>query len=207
MTAKKNHPWPYNSPGIDDGLFLRGDVPMTKAEVRAVTVSKLKLRQGMAFLDIGAGTGSVSIEAAVAGCDVTAVERHEAGVHLIQRNGEAFGVPLHILHGKAPEALPVGQVFDRVFIGGTGGAMTAIFGHLKDHLSPGGILVANTVTIENAGKFLKCMKQYGYEQIEATQVQVSRSKAVGALHMMMAENPITIISARKPLSNSAKPQC
>lgn len=193
----KNKRWPYDSSGIDDHLFIRGEVPMTKSEVRAVTVNKLKLVAGQKFLDIGAGTGSVSIEAGVKGCQVTAVERHEKGVALIRENGEVFGIePFQVIHGKAPEALP-NERFDRVFIGGTGGNIPGIFAYLKTHLNQGAVVVANTITIENTSKFMLAFKENGYRNIEAVQVNVSRSKAVGPVHMMMAENPITIISAIK----------
>ena len=82
-------------------------------------------------------------------------------------------------------------------IGGTGGKMEGIFQYLEKHLVEGGVLVANTVTLENTSKFLKVMAHYGYDAIKASQVQVSRSKPVGPLHMMVAENPITIISGCK----------
>jgi len=190
--------WPYSSPGIDDHLFVRGEVPMTKSEVRAITVNKLKLAEGMQFLDVGAGTGSVSVEAGILGCQVTAIERHEAGIHLIKENGRLFELEaLQVIQGLAPEALPEGQEFDRVFLGGTGGQMASVFDYLDDHLKPGGIIVANTITIENTSKFMTYMKAHDYSNIEAVQVNVSRSKAVGPLHMMMAENPITIIRAIK----------
>lgn len=196
--------WPYAGPGIEDDLFIRGKVPMTKSEVRAVTLAKLKLKPGLTFLDIGAGTGSVSIEGAVAGCKVTALERQSEGVALIQKNAEAFGQTIHVIHGLAPVDLPEDKIFDRVFIGGTGGKMEGIFQYLDKHLAGDGVLVANTVTIENTSKFLEAMKAYGYNNIEASQVQVSRSKAVGPLHMMVAENPITIISATKQKTKENK---
>lgn len=190
--------WPYQVGGIDDDLFIRGDVPMTKSEVRAVTLSKLRLVPGMDFLDIGAGTGSISIEAALAGCKVTALERNELGLKLIHENAKAFGVTnMTVIQGLAPMDLPKQETYHRVFIGGTGGKMEGIFDYLEDHLREGGIIVANTVTIENSGKFLQVLKDHGYQLIEVSQVQVSRSKPVGPLHMMMAENPITIISACK----------
>lgn len=186
------------SSGIDDELFIRGKVPMTKSEVRAITVSKLKLRPGHKFLDVGAGTGSVSIECGIRGCSVTAIERNDEGVGLIKDNAKAFGLEdIQVIQGLAPDDFPEGLMYDRVFLGGTGGKTEGIFAYLETHLNPGGIVVGNTITIENTSKFMEAMKAYGYEKIEAVQVNVSRSRPVGRLHMMMAENPITIISAMK----------
>lgn len=193
-----NRRWPYDCPGVDDHLFIRGDVPMTKSEVRAVTVSKLKLSKGQSVLDIGAGTGSVSIEAGLKGCLVTAVEQHEKGVALIRQNSEAFGIEsLQVIHGEAPGALPEEVCYDRVFIGGSGGKIDGIFEYLDNHLQKNGVVVANTITIENTGKLMTALKTNGYEKIEVVQVNVSRSKVTGPVHMMIAENPITVISAVK----------
>lgn len=193
-----NERWEYDVTGVNDDLFIRGKVPMTKSEVRAVSLSKMKLEKGMAVLDIGAGTGSVSIECALRGCRVTAVEKNPEGVDLIRQNAEVFGVDeIEAVEGTAPMAFPKKTVFDRAFIGGSGGKLEGIFRYLDSNLADEGILVANTITIENTSKLMAVLKHYKYECIEAVQLNVSRSKAVGSVHMMIAENPITVISAVK----------
>ncbi len=189
--------WSYNVSGIDDERFIRGNVPMTKSEVRAVTMSKLRLTRESKVLDIGAGTGSVTIECARIATDVTAVERHAEGIQLIQANAEAFGLNhVKVIKGLAPDNLP-DTSYDRVFIGGSGGQLDHIFQYLHSHLVTGGILVANTITVENTGKILSLLKEGSYDHIEVVQMGISRSKVVGNSHMMLAENPITILSARK----------
>lgn len=188
--------WEYSVPGIDDSLFIRGDVPMTKSEVRAITLSKLKVKDGIRFLDIGAGTGSVSVEAALLGCRVTSIERKKEGLDLIKKNFKAFGIEDYILiNGSAPKDLDKAE-FDRVFIGGSGGNLKEIFSYLESSVSVGGIVVANTVTIENTGKIVKLFKKYRYE-LDITTVNISRSKNIGTLHMLQAENPVTIIRGVK----------
>ncbi len=190
--------WQYNTTGVKDSLFVRGEVPMTKSEVRAVSLCKMKLESGLKVLDVGAGTGSVSIECALRGCDVTAVERNSEGVALINENAKNFGTDkLEAIEGTAPMAFPEKTIYDRVFIGGSGGKIEGIFKYLESNLAEGGVLVANTITIENTSKLMQVMKHYKYENIEAVQMNVSRSREVGTVHMMMAENPITIISATK----------
>lgn len=118
--------WPYASSGIPDELFIRGDVPMTKQEVRAVALAKLRLTATDTVWDVGAGTGSVSIEAALvarAG-SVWAVERNAAGVRLIRENADAFGCGnVHAVPGVAPEALAKLPVPDAVFVGGSAGEL------------------------------------------------------------------------------------
>ena len=121
--------WPYASSGIPDELFIRGDVPMTKQEVRAVALAKLRLTATDTVWDVGAGTGSVSIEAALvarAG-SVWAVERNAAGVRLIRENADAFGCGnVHAVPGVAPEALAKLPVPDAVFVGGSAGELPSI---------------------------------------------------------------------------------
>lgn len=194
--------WNYEIPGISDDLFIRGKVPMTKSEVRAVTVSKLKIKSGLEFLDIGAGTGSVSMECGVLGCKVTAIERNLDGIDLIKKNSELFNVKdINIITGLAPLDLDSDKRFDRVFIGGSGGKLTDIFSYLEDCLKLNGIIVANTITIENTSKILEMLKDYNYKNIEIISMNISRSRKAGPVHMMIAENPITIISAVKGDNN------
>lgn len=193
-----NKLWKYNTPGISDELFVRGKVPMTKAEVRAITISKLKLSPRLNFVDIGAGTGSISIEIASLDCDVTAIERNLEAINLIKRNEENFGVKLeNIIHGIAPDDLIDTKNYDRAFIGGSGGNIANIFSYIDQHLVDGGIIVANTITIENTQKILQLFKEFEYTNVEVITVNISQSKNVGSVHMMMAENPINIISGQK----------
>jgi cobalt-precorrin-6B (C15)-methyltransferase len=192
-----NKEWKYRVCGIDDALFIRGNVPMTKSEVRAVTLSKLKLEASSRVLDIGAGTGSVSVECGFLAKRVTAIEKNPEGVMLIQKNAQVFELDnIKVLEGSVPEAF-IEESYDRVFIGGSGGKLEEIFAYLDKHVEKGGIIVANTITIENTSHILELLKQYGYGDIEAVTMNISRSKAIASLHMMIGENPITIISGKK----------
>lgn len=187
---------------ISDKDFIRGSVPMTKEEVRAVTLSKLKIETDMDILDIGAGTGSVSIECGLVGNSITAIERNPEGIELIEQNADKFYLKnLKLIKGLAPEDLPKNSKFQRVFIGGSGGKLSGIFEYLENSLEDKGILVANTITIENTGKILSLLEEYSYKNIEVVSMNISRSRKVGSVHMMMAENPITIISGTKGSRN------
>ncbi len=189
--------WKFNIPGIPDHLFIRGDVPMTKSEVRALTLSKLELTGSEKILDIGGGTGSVTIECGIFGGKVTTIEKKSEGIDLIKRNLDRFQVDnVRVIHGKAPESIP-DETFDRVFIGGSGGDPLIIIQKVYDLLEIDGVLVANTVTVDNSYRIKKSMMEVGFKDIELVQIQVSRSKQVGDIHMLMAENPITIIRGRK----------
>ena len=186
-------------PGIDDGEFIREDAPMTKNEVRVVTCSKLNLEKDSKVLDIGGGTGSTSIEFASLSTDiqVTVIERNFDSFELIKKNIEKFGLEnIRPLCGKACEDLP-DEEFDRVFIGGSGGNMEDIFQWMESHLMEGGIVVSNTVTIENLYMFTKLLKKYGYSNIDVTQMSVSKGKNIANLTMMIANNPIYIVSGCK----------
>ena len=190
----------FRTYGIPDGAFERGDVPMTKSEIRAITLSKLGLSPGDCAVDIGAGTGSVSIEMAMAAADgrVYAIESNPEGIELIKANALKFGVPnIDCIHGAAPEALSGIEQVDAVFIGGTGGALEAIMDWTQGHLKSGGRLVANFITLENLSAMLNRIKSDSYDQQEVIEVGVSRGRFVGSLTMMTAQNPVYILSARK----------
>jgi len=184
--------------GISDELFLRGRVPMTKSEIRSVSLSKLQLRPGDVVYDIGAGTGSVSVELALQafeGC-VYAVEFNEEALDLIRQNAERFGVPnLEVVEGKAPEALIDLPVPDRAFIGGSGGNLCAILELLAEK-NPNIRIVINAITLETLAEAVSCFRKLGFEDTEIVQIFAAGGKKVGDYHMMQGQNPVFIISGQ-----------
>ncbi len=192
--------WDALVPGIPDKHFIRGKVPMTKEEVRAITLSKLRVKPDDTVVDIGAGTGSVSIEAAITAKlgKVISIERNSEGVDLIKANAEAFELDnIEVIEGLAPDNLPSGIQVDKVFIGGTGGWMDDAIEWAHRNLRPDGRLVINTVTIENTYKALENLKRMAFDELEVIQVQISRGEFFHSITMMKSNNPITIISAKK----------
>lgn len=190
--------WPYASSGIPDGLFIRGDVPMTKQEVRAVALAKLRLTATDTVWDVGAGTGSVSIEAALvarAG-SVWAVERNATGVRLIRENADAFGCGnVHAVPGVAPEALAKLPVPDAVFVGGSAGELPSIVEAALEKNSQVRLCVP-CVTVETLTEACALLSGSRFKGFEACQVSAARAEAVGTHHLMKAQNPVFLVSAR-----------
>ena len=190
--------WPYASSGIPDELFIRGDVPMTKQEVRAVALAKLRLTATDTVWDVGAGTGSVSIEAALvarAG-SVWAVERNAAGVRLIRENADAFGCGnVHAVPGVAPEALAKLPVPDAVFVGGSAGELPSIVEAALEKNSQVRLCVP-CVTVETLTEACALFSGSRFKGFEACQVSAARAEAVGSHHLMKAQNPVFLVSAR-----------
>ena len=190
--------WPYASSGIPDELFIRGDVPMTKQEVRAVALAKLRLTATDTVWDVGAGTGSVSIEAALvarAG-SVWAVERNAAGVRLIRENADAFGCGnVHAVPGVAPEALTKLHVPDAVFVGGSAGELPSIVEAALEKNSQVRLCVP-CVTVETLTEACALLSGSRFKGFEACQVSAARAEAVGSHHLMKAQNPVFLVSAR-----------
>lgn len=190
--------WPYASSGIPDELFIRGDVPMTKQEVRAVALAKLRLAATDTVWDVGAGTGSVSIEAALvarAG-SVWAVERNAAGVRLIRENADAFGCGnVHAVTGVAPEALAKLPVPDAVFVGGSAGELPSIVEAALEKNSQVRLCVP-CVTVETLTEACALLSGSRFKGFEACQVSAARAEAVGSHHLMKAQNPVFLVSAR-----------
>ena len=193
-----NSRWPYASSGIPDELFIRGDVPMTKQEVRAVALAKLRLTATDTVWDVGAGTGSVSIEAALiarAG-SVWAVERNATGVRLIRENADAFGCGnVHAVPGVAPEALAKLPVPDAVFVGGSAGELPSIVEAALEKNSQVRLCVP-CVTVESLTEACALLSGSRFKGFEACQVSAARAEAVGSHHLMKAQNPVFLVSAR-----------
>lgn len=186
--------------GIKDEAFIRGNIPMTKREVRILTLAQAKITPESSIIDIGAGTGSLSIEAALLAFKgrVYAVERKEEGVHLIRQNAEQFKVHnIEVLLGPAPDALAGLPFCDVIFIGGSGKKLPEILTAADRHLKPEGRLIVNTVTVETLHTVLSYMNMQKKYTYEAFQVQVNHLCKTGQYHMMQAQNPISIITCSK----------
>lgn len=189
----------YRGPGLPDDAFYRGKAPMTKSEVRAVTVSKLRLSPDAKVLDIGAGSGSITVEAALQAerGKVWGIERKDDAFEVFQENIKRFGLDnITAIKGLAPADLP-NETFDGIIVGGSGGQMEAIVQYCEDHLTAGGRLVINIITIENLGRAVEAIKSGDFDELDVIQMQVSRGRAVGSVTLMEAMNPIYIISATR----------
>ena len=185
---------PWNTPGLPDGAFLRGEVPMTKEEVRALSLCKLRLQPWHTVWDVGAGTGSVSVECALACPEgrVYAIEKKEAALSLLSENKARFGCHnLEIVPGTAPEALSDLPAPDRVFLGGTSGEMEEILSVIFAK-NPAARVVATAVTRETVGTAARCFAPL--READMVQVAATRARAVGRYHLMDAQDPVWIFS-------------
>ncbi|WP_088241239.1 precorrin-6y C5,15-methyltransferase (decarboxylating) subunit CbiE [Calothrix rhizosoleniae] len=187
--------------GIADNLFLSfSDRPglMTKREVRTLVLAELSLCPGQVIWDIGAGTGSVAVEIArlCPSSQVYAIEKTAAGHSLISRNCERFQVKNIIpVLGSAPDMLhSLPENCDRVFIGGSGGNLTAILHTCSQRLNSQGIVVIALATMEHINTALSWFQSHDWHY-QILQVQLSRSVAVGNLTRLSPLNPVTIITA------------
>jgi precorrin-6Y C5,15-methyltransferase (decarboxylating) len=176
--------WTFGIP--EEAFYQRQPLKglITKTEVRVLSLAKMRLRPGNTVWDIGAGSGSVSIEAALLGAHVWAIEKNKEDCDIIRRNIEKFGTPqLTVVHGLAPAALAELPEPDAVFIGGSGGEMGELVRTCRERLLPGGRLVINVATLENLGEV---------PASDVTLVQVSRTRPILNLHRFEALNPVFI---------------
>ena len=183
------------TPGMNDETFVRGKVPMTKEEIRILSVAKLQLTEDAIVYDVGAGTGSVSAECArlcTSGC-VYAIERNPEGIELIRENAKQLKLSNLIpVEGLAPDAMEDLPVPTHAFIGGSAGNMGKIIDVLRAK-NPDIRIVINTIALESISEVLGILKE---REIDADIVQIcaSRSRTLGRYHMMTGQNPVYIIS-------------
>ena len=184
--------------GIPDEKFLRGDVPMTKREVRAAIAGLLSVQPGDIVWDVGAGTGSVSVELALLhpSVQVYAVERNEEACALIAKNRQQFGAyNLRIVSGKAPEALEALPAPAAAFLGGSGGSLARSLEILREK-TPAVRVCVSAIAAETLASAVTLLSGEGWEDLEIAQISAARSRAVGAYHLMTGQNPIWLLSAR-----------
>lgn len=181
-------------PGIPDAEFLRAEkIPMTKQEVRAAALAKLAVGPEDVCWDIGAGTGSVSVELALQCRAVWGIEREEASLALAEENRKKHGAwNLRLVRGEAPAAFTGLPVPNAVFVGGSGGRLREILRAVHE-INPGARVCVSAIALESLHDALSILRELGYE-IEVAQLAVSRSRPAGGLTLMLAQNPVYLIS-------------
>ena len=194
--------WKYKTPGIPDSNFERtDDVPITKEEVRTVQISKARLNPGNVVHDIGCGSGSISIEAALQienSGKVYAIDFDSKAIELTKKNLEKFEVGnVSVIFGNAKEKILDLPEADAIFIGGTGGDTKEIIGLAKNKLKEGGRIVIGVILIETLFSVIKTLEEINFSEIDITQITISKSRKTSTGTMMLAKNPVTVISATK----------
>jgi len=159
---------------IYDKDFTQTELPMTKQEIRAISIAKLMLKPNSILID-----------------------EEEKGLDTIRLNAEKFKLDnFELIHGKAPDTIP-NIPYDRMFIGGSTGGIEEIINHFLTYAKDEAILVINCITLETQSKSLEILKEKGFKDIEIVTVTVGRAKRVGPYTMMFGENPICIIKVVK----------
>ena len=187
-----------NSISIPDEVFTRGDAPMTKSEVRTLSVAKLKLCRDSVVYDIGAGTGSVSIEMALTAYlgRVYAIEREDIAADLIEINKRKFqAANLEVVRGLAPEAMRDLPAPTHAFIGGSAGNLKSIVQCLLDK-NPDVRIVINSVTMETMAETMQVVKELNLVEEEFVNVTIAKSRRLGRYHLMTGQNPVYIAVVR-----------
>ena len=183
--------------GLPDTAFLREEkIPMTKSEVRAVALSKLRLTENAVCWDVGAGTGSVAIEMALQAKNgwVYAIEQKDAALQLLEENKNAFCAEnLTVVPGTAPEVCQALPAPTHVFIGGSGGNMRKIL-DLVLRKNPHARIVATAISLESIAELTECRKTFPFTETEVVSMTVARDRKVGAYHLMTGQNPISIFT-------------
>lgn len=182
-------------PLLSDDVFRRSKVPMTKEEVRQLAVCKLRVQLHDVVWDVGAGTGSVSVElarAAYAG-QVFAVEKTAEALELLEAHKKAFGLAnLRVVAGEAPQILAGLPAPNCTFVGGSGGKLPAILDAIRAK-NPDARVCLSAVTLETLANVLAYVKEHGIKDVDITQVSIAKARSIGECHLMQAQNPVYLV--------------
>ena len=194
--------WSFKTPGIPDEMFERTEkVPITKEEVRAIQISKARLLPGQTVYDIGCGSGSVTVEAAIQieqTGRVIGIDFDEDAIKITKKNIQKFNLSnVSLVLGNAKEKIKELEPADAIFVGGTGGETADIVELCRDKLKPGGRIVIGTILIETLYSVLKVLEKIEFASVDVTQVTISKSRKTSTGTMMLARNPVTVVSATK----------
>ncbi len=194
--------WKAKTPGIPDELFERvEDVPITKEEVRAVQISKARLKSGMVVYDIGCGSGSISVEAALQveeSGSVHAIDFDAKAVELTKKNIAKFNLEnILVSFGNAKDIINSLPDADAIFIGGTGDDTKEIVELCENKLKSGGRIVIGIILIETLYSVLKTIENLKFTSIDITQITIGKSRKTSTGTMMLSRNPVSVISSTK----------
>ena len=194
--------WKFKTPGIPDEEFDRTEsVPITKEEIRAIQISKARLSSGQTVLDIGCGSGSITVEAGLqveSDGKVIGIDLDPNAIELTNRNLKKFGVDnATLILGNAKEKISDLPEADAIFIGGTGGDTQEIVQLCEDKLKAGGRIVIGVILIETLYAVLQTIEKLKFDSIDITQITIGKSRKTSTGTMMLARNPVTVISATK----------
>lgn len=192
--------WEFSTPGIPDELFERNDmVPITKEDVRSLVISKLRLKRGASAIDIGCGSGSITVELCIqTGSEkIYAIDFDENAVNLTNRNLNKFGLKSNVIMSKAENVLASLPKVDAVVVGGTWGNTEQIIEMAIERLDSGGRIVVDTILIETMYKALNTFSRSELHEIDITQVIIAKAKKVSTGTMLIARNPVLILSGTR----------
>ncbi|MEG1285802.1 MAG: decarboxylating cobalt-precorrin-6B (C(15))-methyltransferase [Romboutsia sp.] len=178
--------------------FIIGKIPITKEEVRAISINKLNLVKAKKFIDVGAGTGSVSIEAGYhyPNLEVISIEKNDDAINLIKQNIDKFKLKnVSIVKGYAP--IDINGKVDAIFLGGTGENLEEIIVWSKSLLVEGGKLVANFIIVNTFSETLKLLREFKFTNIDVSVLNISKLEKLGKGEYFKPLNPIYIISCEK----------
>lgn len=189
---------------IKDDEFIRGNCPMTKEDIRALSIWKMNLKENSTVLDVGSGTGTITVQASKISSNgvVYSIERDEDAISTTKINLDKFDCTNVILdEGDAVEILEKyikeDKRFDSIFVGGSGGSLEKIIEMCSELLIQEGTIVMNFITLDNAYKAIEVMKKLNYI-VDISQVNISKNR--GQSYMMIANNPIYIVQCIRSLS-------
>lgn len=191
--------WDYRTPGIPDELFERTEeVPITKEDIRAIALSKLRLKEGHSAIDIGCGSGSITVELCLqTRGTVYAIDFNQKAVELTKKNLQKFGAKAEVILGKAQDVLPKLPQVDAIIVGGTWGDTRQVIQLAVGRLKKGGRLVIDTILIETIYQALAAINKMQLAEVDVTQVTIAKARKITTGTMMLARNPVMIISATK----------
>jgi cobalt-precorrin-6B (C15)-methyltransferase len=194
--------WNHKTPGIPDEEFERTeDVPITKEEARVIQISKARLSEGDLIYDIGCGSGSITVESGIQigkTGKIYAIDVDPRAIELTKKNLDRFGITnVELILADAKQKIPELPLADAIFIGGTGGDTKDIVTLCNSKLKPGARIVIGVILIETLYAVLDVIHKIGFSDIDITQVTISKSKKTSTGTMMIARNPVMIISATK----------
>jgi cobalt-precorrin-6B (C15)-methyltransferase len=195
--------WNYRTAGIPDELFERSEkIPMTKEEIRALTISKARLKPGDNVIDVGCGTGSLTVEASKQvspGGVVYAIDKDRRAIALTQRNLSKFGVKdaVHLIHCEATRAFEKLPTVDAILIGSGGQNLARVIDVSYKKLKQKGRIVINSILLETSYTAINELDRLRFKNVDVVQVTIAKGKRTPHGTMIIARNPITIISGLK----------